>query len=101
MRLYHATRKENVESILEKGFYGTTCGDVDELQEDSGIVDIVFFSDSIEALVDEYEFCYFVKPEVILECEVQNPYQVNGRMLVEHEWIGEASEIDVVAMHTI
>lgn len=99
MKLFHATQEDNVTTILEEGFYGTTCGDVDELQEESGISEIVFYSDSMESLVDEYENCYFVRPEVVLEVEVKNPYHVDGRMMMEHEWIGEASDVEIIAIH--
>jgi hypothetical protein len=99
MRLFHATQEANVTAILKEGFHGTTCGDVDELQEDSGISEIVFYSDSMDSLVEEFENCYFVRPEVVLEVEVENPFHVNGRMMIEHEWIGEVFDAEIIAIH--
>jgi len=98
---YHATDIENLHNIMQDGLLGSTCGDIDDLKKESGFSEIVFLSSDKEKLITEIENCYFEKPSLVLEVEVESPFFVNSRMMLENEYIAAVGDTFVVAAYDI
>lgn len=90
MILFHGTDERLVNRILFNGFEGTDYAD--DIKEESGYEEIVFFSDDIE-LLEGYE--------AIIECRIldDDAYNVKGRWLLDSEWVAHPNAIIPVKVH--